>query len=438
MGKVIFGLLVGATLGFVLRMVLIESRAGAPIESEREGAVSTREEVDASAAARRPEAAPAVVPAPGERPPEGGPVDDAGAPASLEGTFIGIVASEIGEPLEGVRIRARPALERLTLAAGESAADFSARALDHARRHAAATREATSDAEGRYRITGLARGVPHDVEAEHEGWRFLPRRWGAQDPIPDARVEFVGTRAGWLQVEVRRADGELARAATIWVDAPGGEAFSHRWTPDRRRLLCPLGAARLQARDAAGRESPKTDLFVRASDQAVALSLSPVRAVEGSIEFPGPWGDGLDVHAVKIEEGGTTPTDQELLGGSVGAVDTRRGCSFLVRGLAAGRHALAAFVRRGFQRVTEVAIVEVPDDGMISCRLQGLAVDTSGLVAVRILGAEGEIISNPSISHLKAGRLEGSPLVRRQLDLQRDREGRVGSRGPPTGSSGSR
>jgi hypothetical protein len=114
-----------------------------------------------------------------------------------------VVEAATGRALAGARVRSRGGGTVATMSASGGRESYG---------------EAVSDAEGRFRLTGLPIGWVATVWAELEGWAgghtpvLFRSAEGTREPVVLALV-----RGGWLVAHVRRPDGEPAVGVTVQV-----------------------------------------------------------------------------------------------------------------------------------------------------------------------------------------------------------------------------
>jgi hypothetical protein len=207
--------------------------------------------------------------------------------------YTGTVSTISGAPIPGVTVTARPSFPNPPNSRSVTPEDRVRHELARAKWGQLATRTAVTDAEGRYKLTGLADKTGYTLSAEADGWEFSRR-----DPrAPAGTVEhhFVGTAMTRIEVSVRLPDGSSPKDAVISYrsaarvrDRTGyardgigdirlspGEwtihATSDDWRDSRRRF----------------RSEPVT-LLVEEGKAAgpVELVLKPTPSIRGSITLP--------------------------------------------------------------------------------------------------------------------------------------------------------
>lgn len=251
------------------------------------------------------------------------PVED-----SATGTVLitGSVRMIDGTPVQGARIRAFAIVGPAGSAAPSSTKtrDLAARLVDFVRteRHRMArTREAVTDAEGRFAVTGLPEAPKYEVAAFRKGSEVLPSRMPLR---PDRPARFIARPIVKVPFTIRLPDGSMPDEATIVArrrdPSPEGE-YVRRWSPSAPAIRLAAGAHAIQAFAGDDREysTREEECVIRPGSPPPPLELSfqSALAIRGDVRLEGGGRPGeimvecdsveaKDAHAV--ESGSEEPT----------------------------------------------------------------------------------------------------------------------------------
>lgn len=208
-----------------------------------------------------------------------------------DGEIRGRVVDERGNPIAGATVTCMPheARARWNAPLEEKVRTYIVRSRWQARGRVSAE----SDAEGRFRLRGLAR-IPYEVRARHEHYRMSLRR--DFTVTPDAEFDIVGRPYVELPVTVLLPDGSKPDRAQV-ILRRGNHTSTNIWQPDGgNRIFMELGSWRVHA-SADGDPDPYVSkvvsVEVELGDRPPALTLQLERqtGVFGTVDFGGePFG----------------------------------------------------------------------------------------------------------------------------------------------------
>jgi len=251
MTKIAPALMVGLVLGIALGFVLFGG--GGPAEPSNEGQAEAREttessRLDSAADAapgrqvmRQPEAA-AGLPEAAERRLQPLLADLPRVQSQGSGVIQGVVVDAKGQPLPGVTIRSRkqsayePALSDRGAPAPkeETLEEYVQKTAAQFLERSAASREATTGADGSYRLDHLPPGR-YSLEAWARGYEVEPRGAGARSVKPGMSVNFRATEVSEVAVLVTYPDGRQAERAVLDISSNSersNRSITNLWTPE--------------------------------------------------------------------------------------------------------------------------------------------------------------------------------------------------------------
>ncbi|MBN2492229.1 MAG: carboxypeptidase regulatory-like domain-containing protein [Planctomycetes bacterium] len=331
---------------------------------------------------------------------ESAPVPETGATGTIEGR---VVTPEL-QPVPGVTIQAvanrPPSPDDRPAPAADPEADLETRIRDvvHLHRWQAATRrETTTDAQGEYRLGGLA-DSPYQIRASCRGYDVVSVREGAWKSVrPGERLDFVARRSVLLPVAVLSPDGSPWPSCAIHIRS--GE--SHRtaaWSHDAPEVALAPGTHDLQARAPEGLASKAVPVTVQAGvrPDRLILQLAPTVGVHGRVIV----GDDEAPHALHVwlvpVKHGAVPGSLEVPGlGRHLEVSADRLFAYRFDGLEAGLHAIGVGRTREFADHVESVAIRAPQTEQ-DVRLP--PPDPRHYVHVTVLGPPDEPLSGVSVS----------------------------------------
>ena len=333
------------------------------------------------------------------------------APGAPEGAITGRVTTVEGASVAGVRVRAHPhdpgVPETEDVADGPPPLEDLDTALRKAREaHARSTariREAETDADGTYRIDGLA--GPYWLEAWRTG--FVIESRGNADARPGGRIDFVARPAFALAVDVRLPGGGPPDRATIECRRGGGRGASSEtwvWSPAHTTRRLAIGAWKVRATaggEPAGSAAWTSDeqtvgLPAEAPPPSLAFTLRSRRGIGGRVFAPdGDVADGYHVYASRLAPGATADP-ATLKSGAKNTSADAPGESWVIYDCEPGTWAVGA--TRDWNGPIEVtAMVEVRD-GIASVDLTLPPPDPTARVAVRVRDHAGQPVEEVDFS----------------------------------------
>ena len=316
------------------------------------------------------------------------------------GVITGRVVTSAGDPVPGVRLRARRSHGLPWTSAGrELTLEETVRGFVARHQYGRMTsRDAVSDREGAYRLEGLT-DDEHSITGLLEGYRVRPagRSWKARpgdefdlvaDPV--ARVEFV----------VTRPDGTSPAEAEIHTEKDGRRASRLPWEPrvPHRDLEPGAWMFRAEAEGGALVSDPVTlNLIAGAGAVRVALPLLSRSGIRGRVVYPdGVTGQYLSVHLYRASPEGE-PDATSLRRDREVAHEGLRGSgdvAYAFPKLEPGRYVLALVTNH--DPVALVAVMVA--DRMIEQDIVVPEPDPAEYVLLRVLAPDGEDAGDVRIS----------------------------------------
>jgi hypothetical protein len=208
--------------------------------------------------------------------------------------YTGTVNTISGAPIPGVTVTARPSFPNPRSWRSVTPEDRVHRELARAKWDQLATRTTVTDAEGRYKLTGLAGKTSYTLSAEADGWEFSRR--DPRAPAGTLEHHFTGIALTVVEVTARLQDGSALEDARISYrsSAKVREYTGYAQNGHGELRLTP-GEWTIQATsDDDWRETPRryrsepVTLTVEEGKAAgpVELVLKPTPSIRGSITLP--------------------------------------------------------------------------------------------------------------------------------------------------------
>ncbi|MCZ7608102.1 MAG: hypothetical protein M5U25_18995 [Planctomycetota bacterium] len=137
-----------------------------------------------------------------------------------------------GAPVEGVLVYVSSDYPERRYYQGMAAEERVRQEIRYARWLELAQRQVATDAEGNYRVEGLAENVRYAVRAESPAWSIESANSNRGRTRPPAEIQFIARPATTLLVQVRYEDGKHVEHATIKYRARALSRESESYTRD--------------------------------------------------------------------------------------------------------------------------------------------------------------------------------------------------------------
>jgi hypothetical protein len=356
-----------------------------------------------TAAVPTPGPAATIAPLPGDSPfadlaPGPGPVGD--------GIIFGKVTTEDGRPLAGVTVRAQPNVPHFPDRLGGPPPPGDPRMpqiraeVRHMLLARAGIREALSDQDGRFLITGIA-----DMSYWIEGFKpgYLIRREERGNVHAGQDIPLIAHPMVRLEARVLGPDGQPARYALLEIKRGAGGSGHRAWTPEHPAVEFAPGPLWIRAVTNDGfrfaSESEERLLVVGVRAKPVVLRLRERTGICGTLRFP-PIDVSGDVNAriVALRVRDDVPPDPSRLlreyhvEGRLHTYSPRGGTGdFIMADLPPATYLVGAL--RQYREVLDSTVVTV-SEGMAEVEL---AVPTPGVgeaITLRVLGPDGQPIES--------------------------------------------
>lgn len=313
----------------------------------------------------------------------------------MGGVRVRALPHDPGEPVADDTAEGPPPLEDLDTALR--------RAREAHARYTARIREAETDADGAYRIDGLA--GPYWLEAWRTG--FVIESRGNAEARPGGRIDFVARPAMALAVDVRLPGGGPPDRATIECRRGGGRGASSEswvWSPAHTTRRLPLGTWKVRATaggepaGAAAFTSDEQTVAVSAdrAPPALAFTLRARLGIGGRVFAPeGDVADDYYVYVSRLAPGATADA-ATLKNGAKNTSVASPGEPWVIYDCEPGTWAVGA-TRDWNGPIEALATVEVRD-GIASADLTLPPPDPTARVAVRVRDHAGQPIEEVDFS----------------------------------------
>jgi len=324
-------------------------------------------------------------------------------PERGDGVLSGTVTRKDGTPIPDVLIRAVPRPRNRGTPARYTGrppedpdlVELVRETVTSRLRRVASRRETRTDAEGRFRLTGLA-DHPHSVHAYREGYRFSLAGANQWRVALGSELAFTGNPSMQVKLRVLLPDGVPAESAQLTVGSGDRTQSGRHWTAASPRIELGPGTWTLTAEAGQHREyrSAATEVVVEEGRKTppVELRCEEIRGIRGRVRFPeGEKGTSCEVAAMPVAAGSTISPDRLRNARRKTHVWPNRP-EYRLADLPAGSWLVGVLVR---DRVVVHDTVEV-GAGMAVLDLTVPPPDPSEYVEVTVLGPDGRPVANAS------------------------------------------
>ncbi|MGQ0612202.1 MAG: hypothetical protein ACT4PV_00415 [Planctomycetaceae bacterium] len=256
--------------------------------------------------------------------------------------------------------------------------------------------EAVTGADGGCRLEALA-DAGYSVTAYLAGYEVVPspgQRVG--DVRPGASLEFTATEVVELPVEVFGLDGErIERVLIRWSRGSSGESGTTWWTASRPSVALPPGhytlSAQGQDEEALTSDSESVELRAGGGAGGVVLRLRDRPGIRGVVTFrEGVRPRHLTLYCVPGSEDGPAGDKRLVEKGAQHHALDRQGYSYTLRDLSPGTYRVGVAIQRALLATRTVVV----GSGTARCDLEVEAIDPAAYVLVRVLGPDGEPVTD--------------------------------------------
>jgi hypothetical protein len=321
------------------------------------------------------------------------------------GTITGRVQTPGGTPVEGAVVCATavtpvPEGRPLDVAPPERDLETVVReAVERYHRDAQSRRDCTTDAEGRFTLTGIGDAV-YSVRAYARGYRMVSGR-DARRARAGASLTISARPIVLLPIMIASDGAPVTSAEVKDLRGTGRPRVSrvHRWSPDSPAIEFEPGTHRIQATTKDGRQSEITSVTLVAGEEPepLVLTLRSVPGIAGRVLVADENAQSTSVHVWLLKQEGALPD-----GGAVAArgeeapmVSWFRGFRFRFSNLEPGVYALGVGRRR--RRADHVESVTVTDR-LVERDLRLPPLDPRDYVQVRVYGPDGKAVADVRFS----------------------------------------
>lgn len=325
-----------------------------------------------------------------------------------DGTITGRVLTADGEPLSGVVIRAGlrgkpdPSRRHRRGKGPPEDQEIEEYVRERVKQYLSgleSRREARSDAEGNYTISGISKD-PEDryyVNGYCRGFEFQQTPY-VRDIRDGATVNFTAKSIHTIPCHVYLPDGTMPEKASINVRT-GNRSRGYTWYLDTPELQLDPGDHQLQATGGENNiyrsEEVSVSVVKGEIPSSLEIRMKDEPGVCGKIEFPpGETNLRLQVALLKLSEGAETKPDRLLREGRKASVYGSRQ-NYVFRDIGAGTYLLGLIFNRQIvidQRTVQVGKAMITEDFTMP------APDDSQFLMLRILSPKGTPVAGVNFS----------------------------------------
>lgn len=332
------------------------------------------------------------------------------------GRITGRVVDESNLPVAGVKVVANPdtgasrASRRGSREEEPSLEESVRRVVERHRLRDAFGRQATTDAQGRFELTGLGESLGYWLSATRDGHAIRERGRGGKHRAGD-EVTFVATVQLELEVTVLLADGQPAQEATVLFQQ-GSSSHGASWTASEPVVRSKPGTYQVVAssQDGTSKSQPVAVTLTAGQTAApITLRLEEQPGIRGIVSVPpGETPEWVMVRAIAVPDRyqADKERDKARLLSSEHQAHTQPGEEYAITGLKPGRYLVG--VGRSYQ---EVAVTQVTDvgQGMARVDLALPSIEASRMIVVRATGPSGQPVGDLE-AHVTVSGAEGWDL----------------------------
>lgn len=265
------------------------------------------------------------------------------------------------------------------------------------------TREAVTDANGEYVVTGLPRGRRFDIDAYKRNWSFSTAPGHHRhEELPGATVDMIGTVGVTVPVTVAFADGSVPFKARIEWALKGDQSRGRyeRWYPHDPRILLPPGTYSLTAKSGDDNEygsgSQEITLDLDSEPSPLSFSLKTRPGIRGRVVFPVDEEPEYGyVYLLKSAKDDESTVEQLLRSENRAYAYSRNDYEFTFNDLSPGIYLVG--VTRDRRKIAAAQNVEVTET-VTELNLEVPAIEAEDYVVLWVYGPDGEILKDVNVN----------------------------------------